>query len=79
MDLHLSGPLGSFLAADMALEARRQRLHRGGVSCQMFFFPSCFAISLGSYDTAAHGQGENTGERGTIYCIIIIYSLRMNA
>jgi hypothetical protein len=26
-------------------------------------FLSCFAISLGSYDTAAHGQGENTGER----------------
>lgn len=47
----------------MALEAQWQRLHRGGVSCQMFFFPSCFAISLDSYDTAAHGQGENTGER----------------
>lgn len=52
-----------FLAADMALEAQRQQPHRGGVSCQMFFFPSCFAISLGSYDTAAHEQGENTGER----------------
>jgi hypothetical protein len=38
MNLHLSGLLDSFLAVDMALEAQRQRLHRGGVSCQMFFF-----------------------------------------
>jgi hypothetical protein len=73
MDLHLSGPLGSFLAADVALEAQQQRLHRGGVSCQMFFFRVLQSVLARTIPSTRTGR-KYRRERGSIYCIIILLS-----